>query len=137
MTIDIHNDYFVIAILLVLLVYWVYSRFFGKLKSISPTEAIAMIEENKNNPDFILLDVRTKKEFEEFSIPNAVNIPLDELPGKLDKLSLDKQYLIYCHSGVRSSKAFTMLSKYDFKKLDNLRGGIVGYARAGGTIKNS
>ncbi len=57
----------------------------------------------------ILVDVRGRDEFAESRLPEAVNIPLDELPGRLGEIPKDKQIATMCLHGVRSAKAAKML----------------------------
>ena len=54
-----------------------------------------------NCTDTLLLDVRTREEFTFGAIPGAVNIPLDELRGRIDELPHDKDIYIYCAIGLR------------------------------------
>ena len=71
---------------------------------ISMEQAITMMEEEK---DYIILDVRTPEEFFEKHIPNAINVPnenigteeISELPDK------EQLILVYCRSGNRSKQA--------------------------------
>lgn len=71
---------------------------------ISMEQAITMMEEEK---DYIILDVRTPEEFYEKHIPNAINVPnenigteeISELPDK------EQLILVYCRSGNRSKQA--------------------------------
>lgn len=71
----------------------------------------------------LLLDVRTKEEHLQFNI-GGTNIPLDELITRQDELNSKNSYLIYCKSGVRSSKAATHLKRLGFKNLMELKGGV-------------
>ena len=71
---------------------------------ISMEQAITMMEEEK---DYIILDVRTPEEFYEKHIPNAINVPNENI-GTEEILELpDKEQLIlvYCRSGNRSKQA--------------------------------
>ena len=57
-----------------------------------------------------IVDVRTPAEFEGGHFPNALNIPLDELPQRLDEFKNMKQPVIaYCQSGNRSGVAVAFL----------------------------
>lgn len=71
-----------------------------------------------------VLDVRTAKEYQEFSIA-GLNIPLDELTERLSEIPTDKKLLVVCKSGMRSRKAIQLLkeSSFDFQ-LYNLKGGL-------------
>jgi len=46
------------------------------IKDISPEEASTLIQNNQNNPDFVILDVRSAQELTERHVANAVNIGL-------------------------------------------------------------
>lgn len=85
-----------------------------------------MIDDNK---DVILLDIREKEEFEEKSIPKAINIPLSKLLFSLDDIEdyKTKNIVVYCRSGHRSVTACNLLKMEGFEKLYNLEKGILGY----------
>lgn len=71
----------------------------------------------------ILLDVRTEKEFESGSIPNAINIPLDSIRDRMKELDKNKNIYIFCQAGMRGYLAQRILKQHDFDKLQNLSGG--------------
>ncbi|MFW5780362.1 MAG: CoA-disulfide reductase [Bacillota bacterium] len=70
----------------------------------------------------ILLDVRTKQEFENGSIKGFINIPLDELRNNLDKLDKSKKVYITCQVGLRGYVAARLLEGYGYDCY-NLSGG--------------
>ncbi len=72
----------------------------------------------------ILLDVRTKEEFEKAHIAKAINISHDELELRVDELLKlkNRQIIIYCRSGRRAEVARKFLLKNGFTKLDHLSG---------------
>ena len=82
----------------------------------------------KNNKNTLILDVRTVGEFRDGHIPNAKNIPVQELNSQLSNLNAykDDDIIVYCASGGRSSSAANILSKNGFSKVYNL-GGIGNY----------
>ena len=82
----------------------------------------------KNNKNALILDVRTIEEFRSGHIPNAKNIPVQELSTQLSNLDTYKNddIILYCRSGARSSKAANILNKNGFNKVYNL-GGIGNY----------
>jgi adenylyltransferase/sulfurtransferase len=56
-------------------------------------------------------------------------IPLGKVEEHINKISSDKDVVIYCRSGKRSADAIQVLEKkYGFKNLYNLKGGILAYA---------
>jgi NADPH-dependent 2,4-dienoyl-CoA reductase/sulfur reductase-like enzyme/peroxiredoxin family protein/rhodanese-related sulfurtransferase/TusA-related sulfurtransferase len=78
-----------------------------------------------------LLDVRMPAEVEAGTIPGAMNIPLDDLRGRLDELSKDKELLVFCQAGVRGYLACRILTQNGFT-CRNLTGGYRTYCAAGG-----
>lgn len=74
----------------------------------------------------MIVDVRTPSEVQTGAIGGAVNIPLDELRGRLDELGKDKELLVYCGVGLRGYLACRILSQKGFK-CRNLTGGYATY----------
>lgn len=75
-----------------------------------------------SNKDTILVDVRTEKEFEKGSIPNAINLDLDTIRQNLDFFDKNKTYVIYCQVGLRGYLAHSILKNNNIKSV-NLNGG--------------
>lgn len=63
----------------------------------------------------VLLDVRTASEVANGRFPDAINIPLDDLRSRLAELDADKEYIVSCHSGLRSYLAERILKQKGFK----------------------
>lgn len=74
-------------------------------------------------PGSFLLDVRKPEEHALSYIPGAVNIPVDELRGRINELPIDKPIIIYCEIGLRGYLAHRMLKQKGFKEVVNLAGG--------------
>ncbi len=75
-----------------------------------------------------LLDVREPREVEICRIPGATLIPLGELPKRIDEIPKGADapdIVVYCKSGVRSARAVTMLREKGYKRVQNLKGGII------------
>jgi rhodanese-related sulfurtransferase len=102
-------------------------------ETVTPKEASILIKNNKANPNFVILDVRTAKEFASGHIEDAINIDyyaktfLDDL----DRLDKTKTYLVYCRSGSRSTKAFNLMKELGFQKVYGMEGGIVRWQAEG------
>jgi rhodanese-related sulfurtransferase len=77
------------------------------------------------NPDAMLLDVRTVAEFQSERIPNAINMDVMESDflEKIGELDKTKTYFVYCRSGGRSGHACGVMSSEGFMVF-NLAGGI-------------
>lgn len=68
-----------------------------------------------NNNEYIIIDVRTKSEYEEAHIIDAINIPYDEID---DSISKNKVIFVYCKSGNRSKIAFNTLKNLGYEVYD-------------------
>ena len=82
-----------------------------------------------------VLDVRTAGECARGGIPGAVNIPLDELRGRLDELPKDRRIVVSCAVGLRGYLGVRILRQNGFDAV-NLSGGYRVYSlcsRAGMT----
>ncbi|MFZ0441857.1 MAG: rhodanese-like domain-containing protein [Methanobacterium sp.] len=93
---------------------------------IKAKNAYEMINTNKSNTKFIILDVRTPEEYSEHHIDNAENIDYSSSTFKeeLEKRDRNNKYLVYCRSGHRSSNAVKVMIKLGFTDIHNLSGGI-------------
>jgi phage shock protein E len=69
-----------------------------------------------------LLDVRTPAEFAGGHLKGAVNIPVQELAGRLGELDKSETVLVYCASGGRSASAARLLGSAGFGKVHDLGG---------------
>jgi molybdopterin/thiamine biosynthesis adenylyltransferase/rhodanese-related sulfurtransferase len=76
----------------------------------------------------LLIDVREPWEAELASIPNATLIPLATLAGVLDRLDRTEEIVVYCHHGVRSANALSILRANGFENSRHLEGGIDAWA---------
>ncbi len=94
----------------------------GRLwRDVTPEEGKQLVEKGGLH----LLDVRTPQETAAGIVPGALQIPIDQLEGRLDELPTDgKPMLIYCAVGGRSSAACEFLSTQGFSSLMNLDGGM-------------
>ncbi len=86
-------------------------------------EEITLEELNKNKEKYNLLDVRQNNEREAYHI-GGQHIPLGELLERIDEVYQNKDLVVYCKSGMRSSTAITTLLSNNFKsRVLNLKGG--------------
>lgn len=63
----------------------------------------------------IIIDVRSKGEFQGGHIKGAINIPLDRIQSEASKLKKDKAIITCCASGMRSSSAKSILQSKGFE----------------------
>lgn len=88
---------------------------------------IVTYDQIKKIRDPFFLDVRSKKEFMRGSIPEAVNIPVDEIRSRMNELPGDRHIILICQVGIRSYIAFRILKQSGFEQVSSLSGGYVTY----------
>lgn len=105
----------------------------GVFKELTAAETKNLIETSQP----LILDVRTPNEYYSGHIAGATLIPLQQLSQRLSEIRQykDKEILIYCRSGNRSTVASEILMENGFKKLYNLRTGILGWQKEGYKIQ--
>lgn len=93
-------------------------------KNLNIEKAIKLVNSSTN---LIILDVRTREEYLAGNIPNSINIDVlsQDFKSKIDMLDKNKEYLIYCRSGNRSSIASSIMSTNGFINIYNLEN--IGY----------
>jgi rhodanese-related sulfurtransferase len=103
------------------------------VKSINAGQAHELIEEKKGSPDLIIIDVRTEEEYSDGHIPNSTNIDYksDSFKDAIGRLDKSKTYIVYCHSGRRSTAAVKIMEEMGFTDIYNMKGGIIGWQGAG------
>lgn len=107
-------------------------------KTIGPNSVCDYIEKH---PGAILLDVRTKEEFEGKGMPdfgtmkNAINIPVQELERRVTELKeyKTKEIIVYCSHSHRSPQAAYILTQNGFSSVKNMSGGMSEFT--GGSCK--
>lgn len=85
----------------------------------------------KENPEIIVIDVRTPKEYAEGHISKAQNIDFksNRFRQELAKLDRNQTYLVHCKSGTRSGKSLPEWEKLGFTKIYHLNSGIDGWKK--------
>ena len=76
----------------------------------------------------LIIDVRSKGEYQSGHIPGAINIPLDQLEKSLSKLKKDQTIITCCASGIRSASGKSVLKSNGFMEVHN-GGGWTNLAR--------
>jgi phage shock protein E len=76
----------------------------------------------------VLVDVRTPEEYAQRHLDGAVNIPVDDLKGRLGEIEKltggdkEKPIVVYCQAGGRAGRAKSMLVEAGHPKVTNLGG---------------
>ncbi|WP_243298084.1 rhodanese-like domain-containing protein [Bacillus litorisediminis] len=94
-----------------------------EIKQITPDEVKKLLEEDET---LNLIDVREDDEVAQGMIPEAVHIPMGEIPDNLDKLDKNQEYIIICRSGRRSENVSHFLQDQGYK-VRNMVGGMLAY----------
>ena len=91
--------------------------------NITPETAKQIMDTSK---DYVILDVRTQEEFDQYHIPGAILIPNDQISAEAERVLMDKNQLIlvYCRSGRRSKLAAEELVKLGYTNIKEF-GGII------------
>jgi rhodanese-related sulfurtransferase len=95
------------------------------VKSITPVDLKQLLAQD--NPPLIL-DVREAEELKICSLPNAIHIPLGNLPVALDRLPEGRMIVTVCHYGQRSLQAALFLKNHGIDQVLNLAGGVDAWA---------
>jgi len=92
---------------------------------IDPVEVKAKIDRGDK---FVLIDVREPHEYQICKIPYAKLIPLGDLPKRVNELDSADEIVAHCKSGMRSAKAVDFLKQAGFRKVRNMKGGILAWS---------
>ena len=98
----------------------------GLLRGDHPQIDVATLLANEPSEHPFLLDVRTEREFTAGHIPDAVNIPIDELRSRLEELPRDQPIAAYCQVGQRGYLATRILQQAGLQAM-NVSGGYKTY----------
>jgi len=81
----------------------------------------------EDSSELLLLDVRTKEEYEEGHLPGARNMDFlsEDFLMQVEQLPKDQAIYIYCRSGNRSAKAADLMRKAGFRQLYDMEGGYL------------
>ena len=81
---------------------------------------MSTLKELVKNPSTVVVDVRSPWEFDTSHIPGAKNIPLEEVPYKVEEFrSFNCPVVLYCRSGNRSGMAVSILKQNGIAEVYN------------------
>jgi rhodanese-related sulfurtransferase len=100
---------------------------------LSPSETRETIAKRSGDPGFVLLDIRTQKEFDAERIAGAVLVDYNSPSFRDDiaKLDRSKSYLVYCRTGNRTNGAVKVMRELRFPNVIVFPGGITKWKEAG------
>lgn len=102
---------------------FLYSRTNRYNNEITYKDAKKILREEANS---YLIDVRSKQEYNEYHLPNSINIPVYNIEKDINTVTNDVNsvMILYCQMGSRSRMALEKLKRLGYKNLYNLKGGI-------------
>jgi phage shock protein E len=103
-------------------------------KNVSPDEAEKLLKEN---PNIVVLDVRTEDEFKGGHIPGAKNLDIfsADFAKQLAALDKNKTYLVHCAAGGRSARACKAMDAQKFTSIYHLNEGFNAWVKAGKPVE--
>lgn len=90
-----------------------------------------------NNPDILIVDVRTPAEFETAHVAGSINLPLDQVDAHLERIVNDAggRILLMCQSGNRATSACTKLVNAGLTGASVITGGMNAWIAGGGPVE--
>ncbi len=100
---------------------------------LEPAPALELIVSRRDDPGFVLIDVRTPEEFRAGHIEGAFLIDYHgaDFLERMAGLDRNATVFLYCRSGNRSSKAMQMIRDMGFAKVHDLAGGVIAWTKSG------
>lgn len=116
------NHYYLIAAWILTLVLFLLNESRKAGKSVTPAEATRMI----NKEGALVLDIRTKKEWDTGRITGAIHMPLADLDRRVSELNAHKEkpVIVVCNMGQTASTATKKLRSAGFARAIRLSGGM-------------
>lgn len=90
---------------------------------------------NRVRGEYQLIDVREEEEYTAAHIPGTINIPLSELPARIDEINEECPVFLVCNTGIRSSQAALFLAGMGYEDLYNLEDGTKGWMKKGHPVE--
>jgi len=101
-----------------------------KLEQLKPRQLHSLLEQiSSEGMERLVVDVREPREFAVGHIHGSVNIPLRDIPQRLSEIPGSTPLVFLCRSGGRSLKACELALQAGFRRVANLDGGILAWAR--------
>jgi rhodanese-related sulfurtransferase len=102
--------------------------------NVEPREAYYLIQNNRNNPNFVIIDTRLSKWMAYGYIEGAINIPLNTsnpatFESEVDSLDRNKTYLTYCPDGCGATAQ--IMNSFGFNKIYDIQGGYKSWVEEG------
>lgn len=95
----------------------------AQLQNLKPAQVVAFLDQH---PECTIIDCRRADEFLLIRFPSAINIDYlsHDFWARIEQLSPDHFYLVYCNTCRRSTRTCTLMKNGGFKQVYNLDGGL-------------
>ena len=84
--------------------------------------------EKLDRAEIVIVDIRSEEEFKRGTIDGAINLPIEEIPARIDELEKEKTIYVLCHTGEKSKGITEELTKQGFTAC-NVEGGYRSFLR--------
>jgi len=127
----VSNHLFLFSLLIAILILLIWNLYGDSMSGIAlviPMEATRLI----NHENAVIVDLRSKEDFDAGHIINAYNIPASEMAERQKELDKHKEQalILYCSHGAESSRMARILMNGGFQKLFCLKGGLQAWQSA-------
>ena len=99
--------------------------------STAPTEVSAAQAYARYQQGALFVDVRTQQEWDQGHIAGSILIPLDDLPTRINDVPRDRDVVVVCRSGARSTQGAAILRQAGYSRVTCMSGGIQSWVAAG------
>ncbi len=96
----------------------------GAMRELAEIEPAELKRRLARGEKLRVLDVREPEEVAIAPFPNALNVPMGEIPSRANELDRDEEWVVICHHGIRSAEVAAYLARRGFQHVANLAGGI-------------
>lgn len=119
-----------------LLIFYVCGTAMAATQSVNTKEMQALVQENKDNPNFVILDVGHAPAYARGHLAGAISLPAADadFAAKLDTFDKSKIYLVYCPGGRWTPQAVTVMEKLQFTHIYASSEGLSGWIQAGNKV---
>jgi rhodanese-related sulfurtransferase len=102
-------------------------------KKLSVAQCDSLIKANETNPNFVILDVRTKSSWQSQHLEGSIyrNYYDSNFDAQLNALPKHKTFLVHCQSGGRSGQAFKKMQNLGFSEVYDMQGGMSAWKSGG------
>jgi rhodanese-related sulfurtransferase len=99
-------------------------------KFITPKQASDLIQRNRGNPNFVIIDDREPMAYKSGHIANAINVPYGtDFSSRIGQMDKNKTYLVYCPTGC--GKTSGIMKELGFKEVYEIQGGLSAWKSQG------